>query len=59
MALVLHAAIEGEGEAGHLYSEIGPQVGCVDQSHFTALLRRHVSMTPKSTETPHGGRYGA
>ena len=28
-----------------------------DQSHFTALFRKHVSMTPRSTETPHGGRY--
>ena len=27
--------------------EIGPQVGCTDQSHFTALFRTHVSMTPK------------
>lgn len=28
--------------------EIGPQVGCADQSHFTALFRRHVAMTPKT-----------
>ena len=28
--------------------EIGPQVGCADQSHFTALFRKHVSMTPKA-----------
>jgi AraC family transcriptional regulator len=28
-------------------SEIGPQVGCADQSHFTALFRKHVSMTPQ------------
>ena len=28
--------------------EIGPQVGCMDQSHFTALFRTHVSMTPKA-----------
>jgi AraC-like DNA-binding protein len=28
--------------------EIGPQVGCTDQSHFTALFRRHVAMTPKT-----------
>ena len=28
--------------------EIGPQVGYADQSHFTALLRRHVAMTPKT-----------
>ena len=29
-------------------SEIGPQVGCADQSHFTALFRKYVSMTPKA-----------
>ena len=29
-------------------SEIGPQVGCADQSHFTALFRQHVSMTPQA-----------
>jgi AraC-like DNA-binding protein len=28
--------------------EIGLQVGCVDQSHFTALFRTHVCMTPKA-----------
>ena len=28
--------------------EIGPQVGCMDQSHFTALFRTHVAMTPKA-----------
>jgi AraC family transcriptional regulator len=28
--------------------EIGLQVGCADQSHFTALFRTHVSMTPKA-----------
>jgi AraC family transcriptional regulator len=28
--------------------EIGHQVGCADQSHFTALFRKHVSMTPKA-----------
>jgi AraC family transcriptional regulator len=27
-------------------SEVAPQVGCADQSHFTALFRKHVSMTP-------------
>ena len=27
--------------------EIGPQVGCADQSHFTALFRKHVSVTPQ------------
>ena len=29
-------------------SEIGPQVGYADQSHFTALFRRHVAMTPNA-----------
>ena len=28
--------------------EVGPQVGCMDQSHFTALFRTHVAMTPKA-----------
>jgi AraC-like DNA-binding protein len=28
--------------------EIGLQVGCADQSHFTALFRTHVSLTPKA-----------
>jgi AraC-like DNA-binding protein len=28
--------------------EIGPQVGCMDQSHFTALFRTHVALTPKA-----------
>ena len=28
--------------------EIGAQVGCADQSHFTALFRKHVSVTPKA-----------
>lgn len=27
---------------------IGPQVGCPDQSYFTALFRKHVAMTPKA-----------
>jgi hypothetical protein len=35
-------------------SEIGPQVGGADQSHFTALFRK----TPTYTETPCGGRCG-
>jgi AraC-like DNA-binding protein len=30
-----------------LLHEVGAQVGCADQSHFTALFRQHVSMTPK------------
>jgi AraC-like DNA-binding protein len=29
-------------------SEIGLQVGCADQSHFTALFRKYVSTTPKA-----------
>jgi AraC family transcriptional regulator len=29
-------------------SEICHQVGCADQSHFTALFRRHVATTPKA-----------
>jgi AraC family transcriptional regulator len=28
--------------------DIGLQVGCADQSHFTALFRTHVAMTPKA-----------
>jgi AraC-like DNA-binding protein len=28
--------------------DIGLQVGCADQSHFTALFRTHVCMTPKA-----------
>jgi AraC-like DNA-binding protein len=27
--------------------EIGPQMGFADQSHFTALFRKHVSLTPQ------------
>lgn len=29
-------------------SEIGLQVGCADQSHFTALFHKHVAMTPRA-----------
>jgi AraC family transcriptional regulator len=29
-------------------SAIGPQVGCTDQSYFTAFFRKHVGMTPKA-----------
>jgi AraC-like DNA-binding protein len=29
-------------------SEIGLQVGCADQSHFTALFRTHAFLTPKA-----------
>jgi AraC family transcriptional regulator len=29
-------------------SEIGLQVGCANQSHFTALFRSHASLTPKA-----------
>jgi AraC family transcriptional regulator len=32
--------------------EIGLQVGCADQSHFTALFRRHVALTPKAYRDP-------
>ena len=28
--------------------EISAEVGCADQSHFTALFRRHVAMTPNA-----------
>jgi len=28
--------------------DIGLQVGCADQSHFTALFHRHVGLTPKA-----------
>jgi len=28
--------------------EISAQVGCTDHSHFTALFRRYVSMTPQA-----------
>ena len=28
--------------------EIGLQVGCADQSHFTALFDKHAGMTPKT-----------
>jgi len=28
--------------------EIGAQVGCADQSHFGALFRKHVALTPKA-----------
>ncbi|MGH8071780.1 MAG: helix-turn-helix domain-containing protein [Candidatus Entotheonellia bacterium] len=29
-------------------SEVGLQVGCTDQSYFTALFRKQVGMTPKA-----------
>jgi AraC-like DNA-binding protein len=29
-------------------SEIALQIGCTDQSHFTALFRKHVALTPKA-----------
>ena len=29
-------------------SAVGLQVGCADQSYFTALFRKHVAMTPKA-----------
>ena len=28
--------------------EVGALVGCADQSHFTALFRKHVALTPKA-----------
>jgi AraC-like DNA-binding protein len=30
------------------FGEIALQVGCADQSHFTALFRKHVALTPKA-----------
>jgi len=35
-------------ETGLSLSEIGLQVGCADQSHFSALFRVHVGLTPKA-----------
>jgi AraC family transcriptional regulator len=29
-------------------NEIALQVGCADQSHFTALFRTHFALTPKA-----------
>jgi AraC family transcriptional regulator len=29
-------------------SEIGFRIGCADQSHFTALFRTHVALTPQA-----------
>ena len=29
-------------------TEIGHHVGCTDHSHFTALFRKHITMTPKA-----------
>jgi len=28
--------------------DIGLQVGCADQSHFTALFHKHIGQTPKA-----------
>ena len=28
--------------------DIGLQVGCADQSHFTALFHKHMGLTPKA-----------
>jgi AraC-like DNA-binding protein len=36
-------------------SEIGLQIGCADQSHFTALFRTHAALTPKAYRD-HTGR---
>ena len=51
--LVLQAASATADIAGRLYAEtlanaLGPQVGCTDQSYFTALFRKHVGTTPKA-----------
>ena len=35
------------GETDMSLSEIAHQVGCADQSHFTALFRGHTTLTPK------------
>jgi AraC-like DNA-binding protein len=35
-------------ETDMLLIDISTQVGCADQSHFTALFRRHVDMTPNA-----------
>ena len=36
------------GETDMPLIDIGPEAGFSDQSHFTALFRKHVSMTPKT-----------
>jgi AraC-like DNA-binding protein len=33
---------------GSWSSEIGLRIGCADQSHFTALFRTHVALTPQA-----------
>lgn len=35
-------------ETEEVLSDIGLQVGCADQSHFTALFHKHVGLTPKA-----------
>jgi AraC-like DNA-binding protein len=37
--------------------EISAQVGCADQSHFTALFRRHVAMTPNAYRSTTRGTF--
>jgi AraC family transcriptional regulator len=37
--------------------DISAQVGCADQSHFTALFRRHVAMTPNVYRNTMGGTF--
>lgn len=37
-------------------SEIGLQMRRTDRSHFSALFRAHVALTPETTETTPGGK---
>ena len=37
--------------------DISAQVGCADQSHFTALFRRHVAMTPNAYRSTTRGTF--
>jgi AraC family transcriptional regulator len=36
------------GETDLSLCEIGFRIGCADQSHFTALFRTHVALTPQA-----------
>jgi AraC family transcriptional regulator len=38
-------------------TDISAQVGCADQSHFTALFRRHVAMTPNAYRSTTRGTF--
>jgi len=38
-------------------TDISAQVGCADQSHFTALFRRHVAMTPNTYRSTTRGTF--